>query len=169
MWMQTGKSAEAFRAIFGESLNSSTDPSSLIGKVGKNDLFTSCHTARDGAFTKATSTGSVNDVVLSIYMPKGTKGVYTEPFASFGDEKNPYKRGKNGFNWDGKKRNETPSDQVEFLLQRGAKFRITKAVKGSDGKWYIDVDLIELPAQKALNTKISRFDDRRIRDYREFE
>ena len=169
MWMQTGKSAEAFRAIFGESLNGSTDPSSLVGKVGKNDLFTSCHTARDGAFTKATSTGSVNDVVLSIYMPKGTKGVYTEPFASFGDSKNPYKRGKNGFNWDGKKRNETPSDQVEFLLQRGAKFRITKAVKGSDGKWYIDVDLIELPAQKALNTKISRFDDRRIRDYRELE
>ena len=169
MWMQTGKSAEAFKAMFGESLNGSTDPSSLIGKVGKNDLFTSCHTARDGAFTKATSTGSLNDVILSIYMPKGTKGVYMEPFASFGDEKNPYKRGKNGFNWDGKKRNETPSDQVEFLLQRGAKFCITKAVKGSDGKWYIDVDLIELPAQKALNTKISRFDDRRIRDYREAE
>lgn len=167
VWMQSGKSLGAMEGIFGVRLNSKTDLSSLVGKEGSSEIFMSCHSARDGAFTKHMSTGSTNEVVLTIYMPKGTKGVYMEPFASFGDESSALKRGKKGFEWNGKYTGEEPSNQVEFVLQRGSKFRITKAVKGDDGKWYIDVDVIEQSAQKAMNTNIPGFDNRwNVREYR---
>lgn len=53
------------------------------------------------------------------------------------------------------------TDQVEFLLQRGARFRITKAeYRPSEGKWYIDVDLVEQRAVKALDTNIPGLDRR---------
>lgn len=161
MWMQSGKSESAFKAIFGIDIRMTKDLSSIVGKEGQSSLFMSCSAARDGAFTKGASTGfESNNVVLSIYMPKGTKGAYMEPFASWGDSK----RGAEGFKWDGKKRNEAPSDQVEFLLQRGAKFRITKAVYDpKKGKWYIDVDLIEQPKQMDLDTYLPGFNSRSIR------
>lgn len=53
------------------------------------------------------------------------------------------------------------TDQVEFLLQRGAKFRITKAVYDPvKRKWYVDVDLIEQKAVGALKTTIKGLDKR---------
>lgn len=160
IWMQSGKSEAAFKSIFGINLRGMTDASelkTLIGKEGTSNIFMSCHAARDGAFTKGASTGDDNNIVLSIFMPKGTKGAYMEPFASWGDSK----RGEEGYKWDGKKRKEAPSDQVEFLLQRGAKFRITKAVYDSvKRKWYVDVDLIEQKAVGALKTTIKGLDKR---------
>ena len=156
IWMQSGKSESAFFAIFKTDIRSA-DLKSLVGKEGTSEIFMSCHAARDGAFTKGASTGDDNNIVLSIFMPKGTKGAYMEPFASWGDSK----RGEEGYKWDGKKRKEAPSDQVEFLLQRGAKFRITKAVYDPvKRKWYVDVDLIEQKAVGALKTTIKGLDKR---------
>ena len=157
MWMQTGKSLEAFKAMFGTGLTPGKDLSKLVGREGTSELFTSCHAARNGAFTKNANTGTPNNVVMTIYMPKGTKGAYMEPFASWGDSK----RGDEGMKWTGTRRKEAPSDQVEFLLQRGARFRITKAeYRPSEGKWYIDVDLVEQRAVKALDTNIPGLDRR---------
>ena len=173
MWMQSGKSIGAFNAIFDTRIDSArwvneAELKSLIGKEGRSDIFMSCHGARSGAFTKNTNTGSANDVILSIYMPQGTKGIYCEPFASFGDERNPGKRGIKAFDWDGKKRQELPSDQVEWLLQRGSKFRITKAYK-ANGKIYIDVDLIEQLPMDALDASLFDSRYRSIRTYRKKE
>lgn len=173
MWMQSGKSIEAFNAIFDTRIDGArwvneAELKSLIGKEGRSDIFMSCHGARSGAFTKNTNTGSANDVILSIYMPQGTKGIYCEPFASFGDERNPGKRGIKAFDWDGKKRQELPSDQVEWLLQRGSRFRITKAYK-ANGKIYIDVDLIEQLPMDALDESLFDARYRTIRDYRSRE
>lgn len=173
MWMQSGKSIGAFNAIFDTRIDSArwvneAELKSLIGKEGRSDIFMSCHGARSGAFTKNTNTGSANDVILSIYMPQGTKGIYCEPFASFGDERNPGKRGIQAFDWDGKKRQELPSDQVEWLLQRGSKFRITKAYK-ANGKIYIDVDLIEQLPMDALDASLFDSRYRSIRTYRKKE
>ena len=173
MWMQSGKSIGAFNAIFDTRIDSArwvneTELKSLIGKEGRSDIFMSCHGARSGAFTKNTNTGSANDVILSIYMPQGTKGIYCEPFASFGDERNPGKRGIRAFDWDGKKRQDLPSDQVEWLLQRGSKFRITKAYK-ANGKIYIDVDLIEQLPMDALDDSLFDSRYRSIRTYRKKE
>lgn len=173
MWMQSGKSIGAFNAIFDTRIDSArwaneAELKSLIGKEGRSDIFMSCHGARSGAFTKNANTGSANDVILSIYMPQGTKGIYCEPFASFGDERNPGKRGIQAFDWDGKKRQELPSDQVEWLLQRGSKFRITKAYK-ANGKIYIDVDLIEQLPMDALDASLFDSRYRSIRTYRKKE
>ena len=159
IWMQSGKTTESIRAMFGIDLSRTTDLTSLIGKEGKSNLFMSCHSAKNGAFTVGTHTGTPNDVVLSIFMPKGTKGAYMEPFASYGDNI----RWKDGFDWTGTKRKTAPSNQVEFLLQRGAKFRITNAYQ-KGGKWYIDVDLIEQSACEALQTNIPMFEYRRERE-----
>ena len=150
MWMQSGKSTGAFEGMFGIDIGRVKDLSTLVGKEGTSNAFTSCHAASNGYFVKGGNTGAANDIVMSIYMPKGTKGIYMEPFASWGDSK----RGLAGYNWDGKKQKTAPSDQVEFLLQRGARFKITKAYVGKDGKWHIDVDLIEQPSMKALNEKL---------------
>ncbi len=159
IWMQSGKSESAFNTIFGINIRRA-DLSSLVGREGTSSLFMSCHAARDGAFTKGASTGDTNNVVLSIFVPKGTKGAYMEPFASWGDSK----RGAEGYKWDGKKRNDAPSDQVEYLLQRGTKFKITKAEWDPvNCKWYVDVDVIEQTAVGALNTYIRGLDDRRVR------
>lgn len=149
MWMQSGKSLDAFKAMFGVDVRNVNDLSSLVGKEGYNGIFSSCHASSDGYFTKGGSTGASNPIVMSIYMPAGTKGVYMEPFASYGDNL----RWKKGLSWTGTKRREAPSDQVEFLLQRGAKFKITNAYY-KNGKWYIDVDLIAQTAVDALNTNI---------------
>ena len=97
MWMQTGKSLEAFKAMFGTGLTPGKDLSKLVGREGTSELFTSCHAARNGAFTKNANTGTPNNVVMTIYMPKGTKGAYMEPFASWGDSK----RGDEGMKWTG--------------------------------------------------------------------
>lgn len=159
MWMQSGKTTESIRAMFGIDLSRTSDLTSIIGKEGKSNLFMSCHSAKNGAFTVGTHTGTPNDVVLSIFMPKGTKGAYMEPFASYGDNI----RWKDGFDWTGTKRKTAPSNQVEFLLQRGAKFRITNAYQ-KGGKWYIDVDLVEQSACEALKTDIPMFNYRRERE-----
>lgn len=147
MWMQSGKSQKAFEAIFDVDISNVSDLQSLVGREGYNSLFSSCHSAANGYFVKGGNTGVDNSVVLSIYMPKGTKGAYMEPFASYGDSL----RWKDGLKYKGGVVKEDASNQVEFLLQRGAKFKITKAYK-KGGKWYVDVDLIEQTAVEALDT-----------------
>ena len=149
MWMQSGKSLGAFKGIFGIDIRNVSDLSTLVGMEGYNNIFMSCHASSDGYFVKGGSTGVDNPIVLSVYMPKGTKGAYLEPIASYGDSL----RWKDGVNWTGTKRKCAPSDQVEFLLQRGAKFKITKAYK-KDGKWFIDVDLIEQAGVSALDESV---------------
>jgi hypothetical protein len=164
VWMQSGKSIGAFDAIFGTNLRgtSTSDLSKLVGREGRSNIFMSCHSARDGAFTKDTNTGTRNDVVLTIFMPKGTKGMYCEPFASYGDAD----RRRRGIQWDGKSR-EAPGDQVEFLLQRSSKFRITKAEWDPiQRKWFIDVDLIEQEGQMALDELIPNLNRRTERQAR---
>lgn len=146
MWMQSGKSLGAFKGIFGVDIEKVSDLSSLVGMEGYNSIFMSCHAAANGYFVKGGSTGTSNPVVLSVYMPKGTKGAYLEPIASYGDSL----RWKDGLDFTGNKRRCDPSDQVEYLLQRGAKFKITKAYY-KDGKYYVDVDLIEQASVSALD------------------
>lgn len=50
-------------------------------------MSTSC--AKYSYFTKRELRPDL-DVVMSIYLPKGTKGIYCDPFAHYGDGKTPY-------------------------------------------------------------------------------
>ena len=140
VWMQHGEDMNAFIGKFGVNLDDLTarQLKGMVGKIGTNAPFTSCGVAKGTGF-------SDKQVILNIYCPKGTKGIYAEPYSYFGD--GGYERA--GFNWDGKSRlsaGYNPGGEMEFILQRGAKFRITKIEK-KGYRYYIDVDLIEQPAK----------------------
>ena len=61
--------------------------------------------------------------------------MYCEPFSAFGHG--------SGKAWDGISRQNSIGHEAEILIQRGTKFRVTKVEKGSNGTWYIDLDVIE--------------------------
>lgn len=110
-----------------------SSPSKLVGKIGVDDSFVSCGNCRNTNF------GS-KPVCLNIYCPKGTQMTYAEPFSAFGSKHN------NGDNCPGKAWNgvSKPAETIEneIILQRGTKFRITKA-EYTNGKWYIDLEVLE--------------------------
>lgn len=109
-----------------------SDPSKLVGKIGTGDSFMSCGNCRNTNF------GS-KPVCLNIYCPKGTQMTYAEPFSAFGSshDNGVYCPGES---WDGKSK-PTSTGENEVILQRGTKFRITKA-EYTNGKWYIDLEVL---------------------------
>ena len=110
-----------------------SDPSKLVGKIGTDDSFMSCGNCRNTNF------GS-KPVCLNIYCPKGTQMTYAEPFSAFGasHDNGDYCPGKK---WNGTSK-PTTTGENEIILQRGTKFRITKA-EYTNGKWYIDMEVLE--------------------------
>jgi hypothetical protein len=111
-----------------------SDPSKLVGKIGTDDSFMSCGNCRNTNF------GS-KPVCLNIYCPKGTRMTYAEPYSAFGGSHN---NGTScpGKNWNGKSK-PIITGENEIILQRGTKFRITKAEwSATQGKWYIDLEVI---------------------------
>lgn len=110
-----------------------SDSSKLVGKVGTDDSFMSCGNCRNTNF------GS-KPVCLNIYCPKGTQMTYAEPFSAFGSshDNGDYCPGKK---WNGTSK-PTTTGENEIILQRGTKFRITKA-EYTNGKWYIDMEVLE--------------------------
>ena len=99
----------------------------LVGKEGTEGAFMSVGSSKGNGFS--------GECVFNIYCPKGTKGMYVEPFSQFGN-------GAKSADWDGVCNQKTVGGENETLLQRGTKFRVTKVEK-SGGKWYIDMEVIE--------------------------
>ena len=66
-----------------------------------------------------------------IYCPRGTKGIYTEPYSDFGTAKRA---------WDGKSKLPV-KNEVEVILQRGAKMSVIRA-EYKDGMWFVDMEVI---------------------------
>lgn len=140
VWLNRGQDSGAFLGQFGVSLSDYIhSPSQLVGKEGVNKPFTSCAHSKSWGFVGngKEATNSFGNVTLNIYCPKGTKCIYTEPYSRFGSKQSM------GYKWDGKEKVDV-RNEVEVILQRGAKFRITKAEYKS-GHWFIDVDLIGQP------------------------
>ena len=111
-----------------------SDPSKLLGLEGVDDSFMSCGNCRNTNF------GS-KPVCLNIYCPKGTRASYAEPFSAFG---HTHDNGVStpGKNWNGVSKPVTTGEN-EIILQRGTRFRITKAEYSQrDGKWYIDLEVL---------------------------
>lgn len=164
MWVQHTEGSGAILSRFGISRMPS-DPSKLVGLEGVNTPFMSTSCAKYSHFSKEELVSGL-DVVMSIYLPKGTKGVYCEPFAHWGDGKKTYSTSETtryqtkAVDWNGKSRQDAgyqASAQVEFLVQRGAKLKITKA-EFKNGRWYIDCDLVEQTAvQKFDNHSLSMY------------
>ena len=103
---------------------------SLEGLEGIDESFVSCGDSKDTYFGR-------KPVVLNIYCPKGTLGTYVEPCSNFGT------LGSKGYDWDGVTKPSYTCEN-EIILQRGTKFRITKAeFNEAEQRWYIDIDVLE--------------------------
>ena len=109
-----------------------SNPSALVGRIGVDESFMSCGN------NKSTYFGS-KPVILNIYCPKQTRLIYAEPFSEFGG-KHDNGISKPGKSWDGSSKPLTTHEN-EIILQRGTKFRITKAEYKS-GQWYIDCEVL---------------------------
>ena len=140
VWMQHGEDISAFYGKFKVRLDelSTKELKALVGKEGVNTPFTSCGVREGGGFAS-------EQVIMKIYAPKGTRGIYAEPFSHYGDGY----YGTDGLKWDGTSRQKagySPGGEIEFILQRGTKFRILN-VRKSGSRFYVDVEIIEQPAK----------------------
>lgn len=129
MWVQRGDDLVALKkfGLSNYATASDAEIKALVGQTGVEGAFWSAGVAKGKGFS--------GDVIFNIYMPRGTKAMYCEPFSAFGDG--------SGRHWDGRSRQSSIGDEAEILIQRGTKFRVTKVEKGKNGTWYIDLDVIE--------------------------
>lgn len=109
----------------------------LVGTEGIDRSFMSCGSCKETYFT---CTGH-KDVVYNIYAPKGTHGVYAQPWSSCGSF---------GKYWDCKEKpHVSASSENEVLLQRGTRMRITKVEYNEiEDKWYVDVEILGQSPEK---------------------
>ncbi len=129
MWVQRGDDLVALKkfGLSNYATASDAEIKALVGKEGVEGAFWSAGVAKGKGFS--------GDIIFNIYMPRGTKAMYCEPFSAFGHG--------SGKAWDGISRQNSIGHEAEILIQRGTKFRVTKVEKGSNGTWYIDLDVIE--------------------------
>ena len=121
-----------------------TDLSQVIGKEGINKPFMSTAHTKGYGFVGNGEDNVTSSFVYNIYCPKGTKGIYTEPYSNFGRLRDK------GYEWDGKEGAHSYGvfTELEVLLQRGTKFRVTKVQRQYNNgayRWFIDVEVIDQP------------------------
>ena len=121
-----------------------TDLSQVIGKEGINKPFMSTAHTKGYGFVGNGEDDVTSSFVYNIYCPKGTKGIYTEPYSNYGG------LGCKGYEWDGKEGAHSygASMELEVLLQRGTKFRVTKVQRQYNNgayRWFIDIEVIDQP------------------------
>lgn len=138
-WVQRGDYEGGFGARFGINLYDYVrNPQALVGKIGYEGGFLSTGSTKHTGFKDY-------PVISNIYCPRGTEGLYCEPFSYFGYDVNGKGNLQNrmdGRNWDGTSKQQHYGGEFETLLQRGTTFRITKAEYKS-GRWYIDMEIIK--------------------------
>ena len=139
-WVQRGDYEHAFGLRFGINLSDyASNPQALVGKIATESGFLSTGSTKGTGF-------SSYPVISNIYCPRGTEGLYCEPFSHYGYDVNGqgnYTNGAAGRHWDGKSPQRHFGGEFETLLQRGTTFRITKAYYGYDknGKKHLFVDM----------------------------
>lgn len=89
--------------------------------------FMSTGIAKDAGFTN-------RDVNYEIYAPKGTKGIYCEPFSMFGGT-------NTSGTWDGVAKGAYVGGEAEFLLQNGTRFRIWE-IKSDGWDYTVRMEII---------------------------
>ena len=138
MYVVRGETVRGFCNRFGiNSADLDNRVESLIGKTGVEPGFVST-TAFDKHLRE-----SVN---LKIYVPKGTKGIYCEPFSHYGkgaggSEKPWILNQESGRKWDGRTGQDAFGNEVEFLLQRDTEFRIV-SIKEKNEDYYIELEVV---------------------------
>ena len=129
VWVSRG--TDITRNMTGHDLSSVTDEflESLVGLEMTDKAFVSTSVVKDGGFTNR------EDLIFRIFVPKGTKGAYCEPFSQFG-------KGKK-YNWDGVEELTDFSKESELLLQRDLKYKVTEVKRLSRRKVEVTCYIIE--------------------------
>lgn len=111
-----------------------SDFGELIGKEATEPAFLS---TTDNKFR------SSNGVDLTIYMPKGTKCIYCEPFSYFGHDVNGCGKMNDGGgkDWDGISKQRIFGSEAELLLQRDTRMKVV-SIKYENGVYYVEVDVV---------------------------
>lgn len=121
-----------------------SDLSKIIGKEGLNKPFMSTVHTKGYGFVGSGENKVTSHCVYNIYCPKGTKGIYTEPYSRYG------RLWEDGYKWDGKDGTHSygGSMELEVVLQRGTRFRVTKVQRqfnNGEFRWFIDIEVIDQP------------------------
>lgn len=127
-----------------ESKIVTTDVASVLNSEGVQKPFMSTAHTKGYGFVGDGENDVTSNCVYNIYCPKGTKGIYTEPYSDYG------KLGSNGYRWDGKsgKHQYGANTELEVVLQRGTRLRVTKIERtwnNGEYRWFIDMEIIEQP------------------------
>lgn len=129
MWLGRGVSDSGMAGFLQVSeafLRSATQDeltAALVGKVVTDEAFLSCGTVFGAGF----------GTNVRLYVPKGTKALYCEPFSAYS--------GEGGKSWDGKTGATYFGHEFETLLQRKSQYRVAKVTKVG-GKVEIEVDVL---------------------------
>ena len=124
VWVSRGTSI--FRNMTGHDLSSATDEfiDSLIGMEMTDKAFVSTSVVKNGGFVES------SDLIFRIFVPKGTKGAYCEPFSNFGLG--------NKDRWDGLQEITDFGTEAELLLQRDLKYKVTSWRRLPPSEWFPD-------------------------------
>ena len=135
MWVQRGVGK---LNINGTNIGYGSDISNLEGVVFEDQGFVSCGAGK--------GTGFSGNVIMNIYCPKGTKGIYV------GSTKYDNKYVGNLSHFAG-------SNENELILQRGYSYKITKTEK-KNGQIYLDCEVI-------LNSDSKKYNDKQLQEIKE--
>jgi hypothetical protein len=130
MWLQRGSGAEALEAHLGLARGAlaragQKELNQHVDKYFTNYAFTSAAVNKGAGFS--------GKVIWNIYAPKGTQMMYAEPFSDFG-------HGARSPHWDGTSRQKLFGSEAEMIIQRGAKYKITK-MENKGGTIFMDVEV----------------------------
>jgi uncharacterized protein with gpF-like domain len=132
IWVQRGCRRSGMDKFFGINMSDFDLPedqlaAKLLGTTPTEHAFMSTGVA------KGKGLNTHGGILLNIYCPKGTKGMYIEPISQFGHG--------SGRHWDGIAPQSNFGYEAEMLLQRGTQFKVTKVEK-SGGTIYVDLEVI---------------------------
>lgn len=124
MWLFRGSDKQSLEGLLG------IDKSKLIpSKIDALNRKFAGQRIQDPAFFStgiAADAGFKDEISYEILAPKGTKGIYAEPFSAYGGT-------NTSGTWDGKKNGSYVGSEAEFILQSGTSFKIIE-IKNVDGK-----------------------------------
>ena len=147
-WLQRGMDKSALKKMLG--INNFSEIQTLIqdGEILQDKGFMSTSSGKGIA-----SYSDNKPVIVNVYAPKGTKGLYINPISKYGDELVKIGHdtivGDFGYtkkvpkliqDWDGHTSHLYGAEQ-ETILQRGMKYRVTK-YENNGGKIFLDIEII---------------------------
>ncbi|MCB7304847.1 hypothetical protein NE683_15190 [Bariatricus massiliensis] len=132
MWLFRGSDVQSLAGLLG--IDKSKIVPSNISAI--NRKFAGMPITDQAFFSTGVSadSGFRDKISYEILAPKGTKGIYAEPFSAFGNT-------NTWGEWDGKEKGVSVGTEAEFILQAGTSF-VIKEIKEVSGKVTVVMEVI---------------------------